>query len=486
MRSEHLSAGKRALHCGASLAIIASLAACSNDAIRFEEALVTNATMTSNQHAIIHGKAAPQPYPSTAAGGNGIKVAGASVPSTPPIVAGTMAASSVQPSVATQVVSRSALPPVASDTSSKLNAPAATAKAGSVLSERPPVDAAARSEQAKANVAAVTLPRPVAPAPGVQTRTVNGTEVPILQPEPARSLTTASVPAAKNAEAAPASEPALPKRQAAQGWASVDGRGSRVTVREGETLYNLSRRYGVPVKAIKEANGIADASSVQAGQQVVIPRYAYGEDAPVSAPDSNPETKAARASQGYQGQPRGAVATPTPRAPYTVASTTKVDRTVTGSVPKSTARTSRAADTRPSAEKTAEPVASAGVASSFRWPVEGRITSRFGERTRVGTNDGIDIAVPKGTPVRAAREGTVIYSGAELEDFGRLILISHADGWVSAYAHNDATLVKRGQKVASGDVIAKAGSTGNTNVPKLHFELRRNSSPVNPLDYLKR
>ena len=78
----------------------------------------------------------------------------------------------------------------------------------------------------------------------------------------------------------------------------------------------------------------------------------------------------------------------------------------------------------------------------------------------------------------------MIYSGSELEDFGKLILVSHADGWVSAYAHASSTLVRRGDKVRRGQVIAKSGRTGNATVPKLHFELRKNSNPVNPLKHL--
>ena len=103
-----------------------------------------------------------------------------------------------------------------------------------------------------------------------------------------------------------------------------------------------------------------------------------------------------------------------------------------------------------------------------------------------GANDGIDISVPVGTPVKASETGTVIYSGSELEDFGNLILLSHAGGWVSAYAHASTTLVRRGQKVSRGQVIAKSGRSGNATVPKLHFELRKNSNPVNPLQHLAR
>ena len=97
--------------------------------------------------------------------------------------------------------------------------------------------------------------------------------------------------------------------------------------------------------------------------------------------------------------------------------------------------------------------------------------SKFGQRSATGVNDGIDISMPVGTPVKASQSGTVIYAGSELEDFGNLILVSHAGGWVSAYAHSSANLVRRGEKVKRGQVIAKSGRSGNAKVPKLHFEL---------------
>ena len=128
----------------------------------------------------------------------------------------------------------------------------------------------------------------------------------------------------------------------------------------------------------------------------------------------------------------------------------------------------------------------AAAGPSFRWPAEGRIISKFGQRSSSGTNDGIDISMPVGTPVKASQNGTVIYAGSELEDFGNLILVSHAGGWVSAYAHSSANLVRRGEKVSRGQVIAKSGRTGNAKTPKLHFELRKDSNPVNPLKHLDR
>lgn len=120
----------------------------------------------------------------------------------------------------------------------------------------------------------------------------------------------------------------------------------------------------------------------------------------------------------------------------------------------------------------------------FRWPVSGRIIDEFGPKADGDHNDGINLAVPEGTPVRSTEDGTVIYSGNELKGYGNLLLIRHDDGWVSAYAHNKELNVKRGDVVRRGDVVASAGSTGSVNQPQLHFELRRGNKPVNPLIHL--
>ena len=93
--------------------------------------------------------------------------------------------------------------------------------------------------------------------------------------------------------------------------------------------------------------------------------------------------------------------------------------------------------------------------------------------------------MPEGTSIKAVEAGTVIYAGNELEGYGQLVLIRHADGWVSAYAHNSQILVKRGDTVRRGQIISRAGATGSVSAPQLHFELRRGSRPVNPLDYLQ-
>jgi murein DD-endopeptidase MepM/ murein hydrolase activator NlpD len=122
--------------------------------------------------------------------------------------------------------------------------------------------------------------------------------------------------------------------------------------------------------------------------------------------------------------------------------------------------------------------------NSFRWPVQGRIISEFGTKPDGGHNDGINVAVPLGTSVKAAENGVVAYAGDELKGYGNLVLIRHSNNWVSAYAHNDEILVKRGDQVRRGQVIAKAGRTGQVNQPQLHFELRKGSRPVDPTKFM--
>lgn len=128
-----------------------------------------------------------------------------------------------------------------------------------------------------------------------------------------------------------------------------------------------------------------------------------------------------------------------------------------------------------------EEAAAAPERADFRWPARGRVIAGFTGR---GGNEGINIAVPEGTPVKAAEGGTVAYAGSELKGYGNLVLIRHPNGYVSAYAHNGALNVKRGDTVKRGQVVATAGQTGNVSSPQLHFELRKGSSPVDPTPYL--
>lgn len=120
----------------------------------------------------------------------------------------------------------------------------------------------------------------------------------------------------------------------------------------------------------------------------------------------------------------------------------------------------------------------------FQWPVQGRLVGRFGPTGAGGHNDGIDIAAEAGTPIVAAADGEVAYAGNELRGYGNLLLIRHADGWVTAYAHTDRMLVDRGDQVVAGQVIATVGRSGSISQPMLHFEIRRGSAAVDPLGHL--
>jgi murein DD-endopeptidase MepM/ murein hydrolase activator NlpD len=132
------------------------------------------------------------------------------------------------------------------------------------------------------------------------------------------------------------------------------------------------------------------------------------------------------------------------------------------------------------------PVASASPVSPgrFLWPAHGKVISDFGPASNGQRNDGINIALPLGTPIKAAAGGTVSYSGNGLKDYGNLLLIQHRDGYVTAYAHAEKLLVQKGDVVKAGQVIAYAGRTGDVSTPQLHFEIRRGTTPVDPDDYL--
>jgi murein DD-endopeptidase MepM/ murein hydrolase activator NlpD len=116
--------------------------------------------------------------------------------------------------------------------------------------------------------------------------------------------------------------------------------------------------------------------------------------------------------------------------------------------------------------------------------VRGRIIAGFGPKPNGQQNDGINLAVPEGTPIKAAEEGVVAYAGNELKGYGNLVLIRHPNGFVTAYAHASELLVKRGDSIKRGQTIAKAGQTGTVNSPQLHFEIRKGSAPVDPTQYL--
>jgi murein DD-endopeptidase MepM/ murein hydrolase activator NlpD len=234
-------------------------------------------------------------------------------------------------------------------------------------------------------------------------------------------------------------------------------------VAPGETMMSLSRRYHKPLKDIVVANRLTSETRLKVGDRIVIPGVTAS-----SAPATKPAAPATVVAAQPAPTPVATAKPHTPPAPQRVASLDP---------PTQTARLAS-----PSID-TSEKTGSTG-APQFRWPVRGRVISGFGPIPNGQQNDGINLAVPEGTQVRAAEDGTVAYAGNELKGYGNLVLVRHSDGYVTAYAHASELMVKRGDAVKRGQVIAKSGATGSVNAPQLHFEIRKGSSPVDPTKYL--
>lgn len=231
-------------------------------------------------------------------------------------------------------------------------------------------------------------------------------------------------------------------------------------VQKGDTVYGVSRNYGVDLTELVRLNRIAAPYKIAPGENLILP-----------APASGKMLQAAGqpASQTKQVAPLGPATQSTRKAPRSNAQTVRTAPT-------------RATPTRPAAIPAPPPRAG----GKFLWPARGRLITGFGPKKGGFHNDGINIAAPRGAPVYSAENGVVAYIGNELRGFGNLILIKHAGGWVTAYAHTQNALVQRGQKIKRGQVIARVGSSGNVSTPQLHFEIRKGARAVNPTRLLGR
>jgi murein DD-endopeptidase MepM/ murein hydrolase activator NlpD len=265
-------------------------------------------------------------------------------------------------------------------------------------------------------------------------------------------------PAATTAVAAPAlAAPASkPIAVAAAATPSVH------VVNHGDTLLSIARRNHVSVTALARANRLDSSAKLKLGMKLTVPGAKTAAVAPAAQPVAAvaqpavamapPATKIAAVAGGPQQSARLAQAT------------TKVEETP--------------------AETPAKATDATGALPTFRWPVRGKVITSYGAKTNGKANDGINLAVPEGTPVKAAEDGVVAYSGNELKGYGNLVLVRHSNGYVTAYAHASELLVKRGDTIKRGQVIAKSGQSGEVGSPQLHFEIRKGSSPVDPLQFL--
>lgn len=301
--------------------------------------------------------------------------------------------------------------------------------------------------------------------------------------------------------------------------------GEEITVGRGENIYAVAQKHGVNMRDIIALNELSPPFVLKPGQRLTLPnKDRYAAPIPKSAP-LDPIDK------GYMGPSRGSIISTSsavtavpldappvkPAAPVAPAPTTSyVDTPLppASDAPVAVAKTSNFSAQTSSAKaathvremdvkdvdlsfmgqkETAVPEtapspapATAPVASSsdeipgFGWPVRGTIISAFGPKGKGRDNDGINIAAPKGAPVKAAEGGIVAYAGNDMKGFGNLVLIRHEGGWVTAYAHMQRLVVARDAIVAKGDMIGTVGTTGGVSSPQLHFEVRREGKPTDP------
>jgi murein DD-endopeptidase MepM/ murein hydrolase activator NlpD len=300
------------------------------------------------------------------------------------------------------------------------------------------------------------------------------------------------------------------------------------TVVPGDRLSVLAQRFHVDTTELARLNQIAPPYIIRVGQLLVLPGGAVGPTAAAPMPGRKPEAAEPNPVHGTPPTirtaalpPPGAAAgpaastsapppAPPPRRPPPAAGTTP---TATPPTPAATARPPGPVPHRPPppaetpaaetpAEETpvAEPAAAAASRTAeaappaapaahggarFLWPVQGKILSGFGDKPDGRHNDGINIEAERGTAVVAADGGVVAYSGNELRGYGNLLLIRHGDGTMTAYAHLDRALVERGATVRRGEKIGIVGATGGVTEPQLHFEVRRGSQAVDPIEFLE-
>ena len=277
----------------------------------------------------------------------------------------------------------------------------------------------------------------------------------------------------------PAPSLSVPQNSKAVPAASGNGKwiaqgGTEVTLGNGETIATLASRYGVPEDAIRGANGLTAKAKPPHGAKLIIPVFVA--DGGLTAAKTKPEATKAAALVTTPS----AVAEPAPlKANGKKADAAKAAPAAQAAAPAQVASLENTAPAAAAPAEAAKPVAEAG----FRWPARGRVILGFGDKNGVKST-GINISLPQGTPIKAAEAGVVAYAGSEVKGFGNLVMIRHSDGWVSVYGNASEIKVKRGDEIKRGQVIALSGQSGDVSAPQLHFELRKGSVPVDPVEHL--
>jgi len=231
-------------------------------------------------------------------------------------------------------------------------------------------------------------------------------------------------------------------------------------VNPGDTLLSVARRNHVPLSELARANSLEPTAKLRLGMKLTVP----GAKTAAVAPAAQPATVAVQPVAAVAPATKMAAAGGPPQTARLAQATASVEDAAVATPVKATEAT--------------------GALPTFRWPVRGKVITSYGAKTNGKSNDGINLAVPEGTPVKAAEDGVVAYSGNELKGYGNLVLVRHSNGYVTAYAHASELMVKRGDTIKRGQTIAKSGQSGEVGSPQLHFEIRKGSSPVDPLQFL--
>ena len=505
MQFNHLKANRRNLARGCAVLMIAGAAAgCSSQSMRFNGVDDVFTSSTNNQRAIINKQNVDQPYPGDTAAPapvDGTHTQSVSRSSLEPVTAQQLpppsqpAAAPVRPmrtasapalapapnvdrTTTTGAVAR-AKPFKAAEPDAVRNASAAphateiVVRDGETLSGlaahyHVPADAIAKVNGIDPKKGIRTGQKIVIPAYAYSSKTepkvaegkpANAPK----QPAPEKVAVLPQQPKVKDGKsaaqvdasaAAAGSKNPKPAQQIAE--AKPAGAGGSYTVQQGDSLSSIARKTGVSVVALKQANGMQDGL-LKIGQTLKVPTggtVAVASAKPTAAkPAIDPVTTAT---------------TPPP------AKTTPSQTLASYTPPKKDAKVIQQAE-----DDKADAPDATGI-GKMRWPVRGRVISGFG-----AGKDGVDIAVPEGTPIKAAENGVVIYAGDGLKEFGNTVLVRHENGLVTVYGHASSIEVQRGQKVKRGQEIALSGMSGTTDSPKLHFEVRKNSAPVDPTGYLE-
>src|SRR6476661_5398679 len=265
------------------------------------------------------------------------------------------------------------------------------------------------------------------------------------------------------AGAAPSLAPAASKPVAAAAAPS-----SVHIVNRGDTLMSIARRNSVPVGELARANNLDQTAKLSLGMKLIVPG-----------------SKSAAIAAAPAVQPVAALAPAQPAATVAAPATKMASAGGPPQAARLASATTNVVEEKPVVEQASvKPSEATGALPTFRWPVRGKVITTYGSKTNGKSNDGINLAVPEGTPVKAAEDGVVAYSGNELKGYGNLVLVRHSNGYVTAYAHASELMVKRGDTIKRGQIIAKSGQSGEVGSPQLHFEIRKGSSPVDPLQFL--